>query len=94
MKEIKKLGAMIWNLIIKLSHLAIYKWPQLLKLIIGITCVLSNAQGAFSSLFLNFYEEISLSYQKLEKEISYFLQIPEEDQLDSNRKNKEVCLLE
>lgn len=89
LKEIKHLGVEIWKRLHILSEFEIHHYPRLLNVAIKIAAILCNAEGAFFSLFSDFYGELKQSYLQLEGELSGLIRLNEDDQF-KEKKNKRL----
>ena len=94
LKNIKQVGNELWKILHILSDLDIHTRPQVLKLSIEILVHLCDAESELNPLFSNFYQELKLNYQQLEREYDHmFVKIKN---FQDNKKNyrKRVMILE
>ncbi len=71
LKNIKQVGNELWKILHILSDLDIHTRPQVLKLSIEILVHLCDAESELNPLFSNFYQELKLNYQQLEREYDH-----------------------
>lgn len=94
LKEIKHLGVEIWKKLHILSEFELHSHPQLLNVVIKIAGILCSAEGAFFSLFSDFFGELKQSYLQLEVELSGLLHLNEEVQFKEKKKKRRVRIVE
>jgi len=94
LKELKCLGGEIWKILHIFSEFEIHYHPQLLNIAIKIAVILCSAEGAFFSLFSDFYGELKQSYLKLKGELSSLLRLNEEDKFKAKKKKRLVRIIE
>lgn len=94
LKNIIQVGNELWKILHVLSGLEIHTQPQILKLSIKILILLCAVESELNVLFLDFYQQLRLNYQKLEREYEHLYMTIKNDQDNEINYKKRVMTLE
>lgn len=84
----------LWELLQILSGLEIHTRPQLLKRVIQILTKLCNDESKFNANVPDFFQQLKLNYQQLEREYDQLLLTKGKVQSKSKNTNKKVMVRE